>query len=253
MQFDTTVPTNSLSPENFPDIASIPKHVAIIMDGNRRWAKQRNLSPVLGHWEGAEVLTEIVNFASLLGIQTLTVYAFSTENWHRADAEVQDLMHLFEMYLKTKKNLMIQNGIRLDAIGDLNKLPKDVLSTFYETKNATSICNKINLVLALNYGGRDELRRALEKIARDVKSNLTQPQDITENMISSYLDTAPWGDPEFIIRTSGELRISNFLLWQASYAELYVTDTLWPDFSTQDFLQAILIYQERFRRIRGGR
>jgi undecaprenyl diphosphate synthase len=229
------------------DPSHIPKHIAIIMDGNRRWAKQRNLPPLMGHWEGAETLTEIVRSASDLGVKTLTVYAFSTETWRRPQDQVEDLMEIFELYLMRKKESMVRDGVRLDAIGDLSRLPERVLNALHQTKKATEHCDRIDFVLALNYGGRDELRRAVAKI---VKEGIP-PEAVTEELISKYLDTSKYGDPELLIRTSGELRVSNFLLWQISYAEIFSTDVLWPDFSPKHLLEAVLSFQSRHRRLGG--
>ncbi len=233
------------------DFQKSPRHIAIIMDGNRRWAKQRGLPPMLGHWEGAEVLTDVVRAASDMGVKTLTVYSFSTENWLRPEPEIQGLMNIFELYLIRKREQMVQDGVRLDAIGDLDRLPDAVQKAFYDTKKATAHCHKINLVLAMNYGGRDEIRRAVKKIANLHKQGELSEDQITEELIASQLDTAPFGDPELLIRTSGELRISNFLLWQISYSELYTTNVLWPDFSPKTLFEAILAYQARSRR-KGG-
>lgn len=237
---------------SFLDPEKIPKHIAIIMDGNRRWAKQRDLPPMMGHWEGAEVLTDVLRAASELGVKTLTVYAFSTENWVRPEQEIEALMNIFELYLVRKKEFMVRDGIRLDAIGDLSRLPENVQTAFQQTKKATEHCEKINLVLALNYGGRDEIRRAMGKILEEHKQLGLRSEDLTEELISKHLDTSPWGDPDLLIRTSGELRVSNFLLWQISYAEIYVTDVLWPDFSSKHLLEAILTYQGRTRRLGGS-
>jgi undecaprenyl diphosphate synthase len=233
------------------DLNKTPRHIAIIMDGNRRWAKQRGLPPMMGHWEGAEVLTDIVRAASEMGVKTVTVYAFSTENWHRPNAEIEALMNVFEVYLERKRADMVRDGIRLDAIGDLRRLPSAVQEAFQATKKATEGCSKINLVLAMNYGGRDEIRRAMVKILSLCKEERVAPEQLTEQYISSHLDTAKFGDPELLIRTSGELRISNFLIWQVSYAEIYTTDVLWPDFSPKHLFDALLSYQGRSRR-RGG-
>jgi undecaprenyl diphosphate synthase len=230
------------------DPRKIPKHVAIIMDGNRRWARQNNLLPMIGHWEGAAVLTQIVKSAAELGIKTITVFAFSTENWARPHPEIDALMKIFELYLVREKENMIRDSVRLDAIGKLSQLPPQVQLALEETKAATKHCDKINLVLALNYGGRDEIRRALAKIL-EMK---IAPEELTEELIGKQLDTSPWGDPELLIRTSGELRVSNFLLWQISYAEIYVTNVLWPDFSPQELFAAVLAFQRRGRRLGGG-
>jgi len=229
------------------DPSRIPNHIAIIMDGNRRWAKQKGLPPMMGHWEGAETLTDVIRGATELGIKTLTVYAFSTENWGRPESEVEDLMNIFELYLMRKKEHMLRDGVRLDAIGDLSRMPERVLSAFNQTKSATEHCDRINLVLALNYGGRDEIRRAVVKILEDKIS----PDQITEGCIGKYLDTCRFGDPDLLIRTSGEMRVSNFLLWQISYAEIFSTEVLWPDFNPKVLLEAVFAYQKRSRRVGG--
>jgi undecaprenyl diphosphate synthase len=221
-----------------------PKHVAIIMDGNRRWAKQKGLSPLMGHWEGAETLVDIVRAGAELGIQKLTVYSFSTENWERTNAEVDALMNLFELHLINKEEWMCKEGVRLETIGDLTRLPKRLQDVLTKVKESTQGGKKITLILALNYGARDEIRRAVTAI---VKKNIS-PEGITEELIADHLDTKAWGDPDLLIRTSGELRVSNFLLWQISYAEIYITETLWPDFSAQNLYQAILSFQHRQRR-----
>jgi undecaprenyl diphosphate synthase len=233
------------------DLSRVPQHVAIIMDGNRRWARQQGLPPIMGHWEGAEVLTDVVQAASEIGIKTLTVFSFSTENWRRPEIEIDALMNIFEIYMRRKKEMMIQKQIRLEAIGDLSRLPLPVIEAFRETQKATRECDKINLVLALNYGGRDEIRRAVAQVVNLCEQGQISAQEVTEELISRHLDTAPYGDPELLIRTSGELRISNFLLWQLSYAELYVTDVLWPDFSPRGLLEAVAEFQARSRR-KGG-
>ncbi len=227
------------------DIMQIPKHVAIIMDGNRRWARRRNLDPSMGHKEGAEVLIDIVRAASELGIETLTVYSFSTENWFRSVEEVALLMELFEFYLIEKTDLMVREGIKLETIGNLSRFPQKIQEIVASSKKATAHGDKINLVLALNYGSRDEIRRAMLKIMEQK----LPPEELTEELIASYLDTSKWGDPELMIRTSGELRLSNFLLWQISYSEIYVTEKLWPDFTPQDLMDAVIAYQGRGRRL----
>jgi len=229
----------------------MPNHVAIIMDGNRRWARQKGLPPMMGHWEGAETLYDIVRAATQLGVKTLTVFSFSTENKSREADEVESLMEIFELYLHKKRDSMIQEGVRLDAIGNLSELPQKVQDALVETKKATAHCDKINLVLALNYGGRDELRRAMGKLLDLYDQKQFKKEALTEEMISKQLDTFPFGDPDLLIRTSGEMRISNFLLWQISYSEIYKTDVLWPDFLPKHFLEAVIEYQVRDRR-KGG-
>jgi undecaprenyl diphosphate synthase len=228
-----------------------PSHVAIMMDGNRRWSSQQGKQPIVGHWEGTEALTRIVRAAIQLNIRTLTVFAFSTENWKRSETEVVSLMQIFEAYLIQKKKLMIEEGIRLDAIGDLSRLPAQVLQAFYQAREATRHCEAINLVLALNYGGRDEIRRAFGRLLAQHEEKKIAPAELTEALIGQCMDTYPWGDPDLLIRTSGEMRVSNFLLWQISYSEFYVTDVLWPAFTPQELLRAVLAYQSRHRR-QGG-
>ena len=233
------------------DPKKIPQHVAVIMDGNRRWASQKNLPSSMGHWQGAEVLEEIVEIASQIGIKTLTVYAFSTENKSRNQDEIEALMDIFEFYLHHKRETLVRENTKLDAIGDLDTLPDRVKEALSVTQKATQYCNKINLILALNYGGRDEIRRAMVKILKMNQLKKLSLSDLTEDLIASQLDTAKYGDPDLLIRTSGEIRVSNFLLWQISYAEIYTTDVLWPDFSSEHFLEAIASYQNRERR-KGG-
>lgn len=225
----------------------IPKHIAIIMDGNRRWARQRNLPAFVGHSEGAEVLDQVLRAAVEIGIETLTVYAFSTENWKRPQEEVSHLLEIFELYLLQKREIMVRDGVKLDAIGDLEKFPERIQKALLETKEATKNCDRINLVLALNYGGRDEICRAVKRI---MEKGL-QPSQVNEQIISHHLDTTAYGDPDLLIRTGGEMRISNFLLWQISYSEFYSAQVMWPDFSSDELLQAVLAYQERIRRLGG--
>ena len=233
------------------DPAKIPKHVAIIMDGNRRWAQRQGLPIMMGHWKGADTLTKIVRAASDLGIKTLTVYSFSTENWSRPKEEVDALMQLFKVYLEKQREPMAQEGVRLNAIGDLGRLPPFVLRELELSKAHTAHCKKIDLVLAINYGGRDDIRRAFVAMMEDCKTGKLSKEQISEQRISQYLDTARWPDPEILIRTSGERRQSNFLLWQLCYSEFYHTDVLWPDFNEHDLLQAVRDVQQRHRRLGG--
>jgi len=227
----------------------IPKHIAIIMDGNRRWASRRGLLPIAGHMRGADTLVQTVRAASELGVEVLTVYAFSTENWKRNPIEVEALMKLFKTFIAKQKDSMVEEGVRLDIIGDTFRLPADVKDSFDEVIEATKGGKKFNLVLALNYGGRDELKRAVSAIVEDCLSSKLSKDEINEALISSYLDTSKWQDPDLLIRTSGENRLSNFLLWQISYSEVFLTEVLWPDFSEQNLLEAILEYQKRVLRI----
>ena len=233
------------------DPARIPKHVAIIMDGNRRWAKNQGLSPMVGHWKGAEALCVAVESAASLGIKVLTVYAFSTENWGRHPEEVDSLMKLFEMYLRSQKDHMVASGVKLDVIGDVEKIPLSVRETIRDVKESTASGDRIELVLALNYGSRDDIKRAVVSIVEDVEKGLFKKEDITEKLIAGYLDTAKWEDPDLLIRTSGEKRLSNFLLWQISYAEVHYTEVLWPDFNEKTLINAIYEFQKRERRIGG--
>lgn len=247
-------PQETFSPQLQPckaDKKRIPKHVSIIMDGNRRWARKKRLPHLVGHWKGADVLSTIVRAASGLGIEILTVYAFSTENWSRSPIEIEGLMRLFKIYLKRKRASMVQEGVKLSVIGDLSKLPNDLYHTIQETMQLTATGDKIELVLAVNYGGRDEIRRAVQKILTDFDRGKLQMEMLTEETISSYLDSSGRPDPDLIIRTSGESRLSNFLLWQASYSEVVVSPVLWPDFKPEDLLNCILEYQRR--ELRRGR
>ena len=233
------------------DLLHVPHHVAIIMDGNRRWARIHNLPATLGHWKGAEAIMQIVKSASHLGIKVLTVFAFSTENWTRSMKEVEGLMNIFRTYLQHKKEEMIAEGVKLDVIGDLSRVPKDLQETLLEVKEATKSGAKIDLVLALNYGGRDDIVRAVKRVMQDQAEGKITVNKISEEVFCTYLDTAKWPDPDLLIRTSGEKRLSNFLLWQLSYTEVVITDVLWPEFTSCDLKQAIIEYQQRKRR-RGG-
>jgi len=243
-----TIQESRMSVPFIPAPLLAPEHVAIIMDGNRRWAKKRGLPASAGHLRGAETLTEIVRAASNFGIKVLTVYAFSTENWKRSVVEVKALMHLFKTYLIRERNSMIEEGVRLNMIGDMSRVPKDVLEVFEETIEATKGGTKMDLVVAINYGSRDELKRAIGTMIEDCLAKKISKEELSEDLISSYLDTAKWKDPDLLIRTSGESRISNFLLWQISYAEVMVTDVLWPDFTEKDLLAAIHEYRKREQR-----
>lgn len=230
------------------DSKGVPTHVAIVMDGNRRWAKKEKTSEKMGYWYGAEQLDLIVRAASELGIKTLTAYSFSTENWARPADEVEILMEVLETYLINKREVLIKERTRLHTIGDISRFPEKVKKALNDTKQATKNCDQIDLVLALNYGGRDEIRRAILKMHQAEKEGKLEWENLTEETISSYLDTADWSDPELFIRPSGEHRLSNFLIWQSSYSEIYITDVLWPDFSEKELLKAVIDYQNRSRR-----
>lgn len=226
----------------------VPHHIAIIMDGNRRWAKEKDMPGAFGHWKGAQALTDIVKSASDLGVKVLTVYAFSTENWARNTEEIEYLMQLFETYLLQQKQDMIDQGVKLDAIGDLARLPVRLQKVFLDVKQATSLGKNIELVLALSYGGRDEILRGLKAVISDCEKGLLNKNDLTEDVFASYLDTAKWPDPDLLIRTSGENRLSNFLLWQLCYTEVVISDVLWPDFITKHLEDAVNEYRTRKRR-----
>ncbi len=230
------------------DLLKLPKHIAIIPDGNRRWAKLHRQLPNIGHEMGAESLIEIVKAAKEIGIKTITFYLFSTENWNRSKEEIHILMGLLQYFLITNRKQMCEMGIRFNAIGDLSALPKEPLDEVKQTIADTSSCQEINMVVALNYGGRDEIKRALRKIVDAALQNEIKAGDVTESLIASHLDTAPFGDPDLFIRTSGESRLSNYMLWQLAYAEIHFTNVLWPDFKSTHLLEAILDYQKRERR-----
>lgn len=227
---------------------AVPRHVAIIMDGNRRWAKRRGGTLRFGHSRGAEALDGVVRTAVALGIGILTVYALSTENLRRPAVEIDALMHILERYLLLKKEMMIRNGIRLTMIGDPLLLPERVRNRVHEAESVTRGGTTMELVLALGYGGRDEIRRALIRLIREVRISRCNPEEITEEMIGRYLDTAGRPDPDLLIRTGGATRISNFLIWQISYTEIHCSDVLWPDFSKEHLLEAIAVFQGRERR-----
>jgi undecaprenyl diphosphate synthase len=230
------------------DQEKLPRHIAIIMDGNGRWAKKKSLSRISGHMKGVDAVREVVTACRELGIKVLTLYAFSIENWRRPKDEVAALMGLLKEYLLKERKEMLQNNIRLCVIGRLEDLPPDVRDTLKETIQVTEHCNGMILNLALSYGGRAEILHAAKGIVSDLQKGKIKLEEITEQRFSQYLWT--WGipDPDLLIRTSGELRISNFLLWQIAYTELYVTETLWPDFDRKELLKAIADYQARERR-----
>ncbi len=234
------------------DMANIPKHIAIIMDGNGRWAKKRLLPRKAGHKAGAEALERVIDDCRELGIKHLTVYAFSTENWKRSQEEIDGIMDLLRLYLNTYFTKYLKDDIRLDVIGNIQRLDEDIQKRILELEEQTKEKDGFCVHIALNYGGRDELRRAVCKIAEQSADGKLRPEEITEDVIASYLDTAGTPDPELVIRTSGEERISNFLLWQIAYSEFYFTDALWPDFDRKMLEEAIYYYQNRERRF-GGR
>ncbi len=230
------------------DKGKLPRHIAIIMDGNGRWAKKKNLNRISGHIKGVDAVREIVTACRELGIKVLTLYAFSIENWRRPKDEVTALMGLLKEYLLKEREEMVQNNIRLSAIGRLEDLPLDVQNTLRETMKRTEQCNGMVLNLALSYGGRSEILHAIHGILSDFQKGEVKPEEINLQRFSQYLWTRGIPDPDLLIRTSGEFRISNFLLWQIAYTELYVTETLWPDFDRKELLKAIADYQSRERR-----
>ena len=241
-----TVEEYQLNPEK------MPKHIAIIMDGNGRWATKRALPRKAGHKAGAEALEKIIYAAKDMGLEHLTVYAFSTENWKRSEEEVGAIMDLLRMYLKNYFKKFLNDNVRMDVIGDISRLDQDIQESILEIEDISKEKTGLSVHIALNYGGRDELRRAVGKIAADVAEGKLNPADVTEDVITNALDTAGTPDPELVIRTSGEERISNFLLWQIAYSEFYFSEVLWPDFTKTELQKAIYYYQNRERRF-GGR
>lgn len=230
------------------DPSKLPKHVAVIMDGNGRWAKRRGMDRVRGHRMGVESVREIVRASRELGISWLTLYAFSEENWKRSKVEIRALMKLLRQFLKTELEEMLENGIRLQAIGRIRKLDANTRKTLAEVMEQTAGNRGMVLTLALSYGGRQELLDTFRSLASQIQQGIISPEEITEETISLSLYTSSMPDPDFLIRTSGEYRVSNFLLWQIAYTEMYVTPTLWPDFRKEEFLHAIEVYGKRERR-----
>jgi undecaprenyl diphosphate synthase len=226
----------------------LPKHVAIIMDGNGRWAKQRAMNRVRGHEEGAESVREILRATRQIGIPWLTLYALSEENWKRPRYEISALMKLLRRFLKSELNEMLEKGIRFQAIGRIYKLPRDVQEMLRETAEKTSLNRDTVLTLALSYGGRQEMIDAIKAIAKEIEKGHVTSKDITEELVEDNLYTVGMPDPDLLIRTSGECRVSNFLLWQMAYTEIYMTPTLWPDFRKEEYFKALVEYQSRERR-----
>ncbi|MFQ6079380.1 MAG: isoprenyl transferase [Thermodesulfobacteriota bacterium] len=226
----------------------LPRHLAIIMDGNGRWARQKSLTRIEGHIKGIEAVRTVATTCRELGIDFLTLYAFSIENWRRPENEVSALMDLLQEFLKGELDEMLENNIRLRAIGDIDSLPRDAHETLVDTVRKTAHCDGMVLTLALSYGGRDEIIRAFRSLVADIRNKKILPEQISEEILSNYLSTRDIPDPDLLIRTSGEYRISNFLLWQMAYTEIYVTETLWPDFGKEDLIKALLNYQSRERR-----
>jgi undecaprenyl diphosphate synthase len=230
------------------DKERLPRHVAIIMDGNGRWATQRGLSRVAGHRRGKDSVKEVVEAARRIGIPFLSLYAFSSENWQRPRDEVAALMKFLRHYLVVEVKRMNKNGIRLIPIGNLRRLPREVQVALRKAVEETRHNTGMTVVLAVSYGGREELTEAVRGIARRVRRGEIDPEDVDQDLVAAHLGTVGVPDPDLLIRTSGEMRISNFFLWQLAYTEIYVTETLWPDFREHEFVQAIAHFQRRERR-----
>lgn len=230
----------------------MPQHIAVIMDGNGRWAKKRGMPRTAGHKVGAETFRSIATYCKDIGVKYFTVYAFSTENWKRPAEEVDTLMNLFRRYLKEAIETMAEKNVAVQVIGDLSVLEEDIQKLIADcNREAQNLENPAIATLCINYGGRDEIKNAVRALARKVQAGELLPEDITESMISEHLYTAAMPDPDLIIRPSGEIRTSNFLLWQSAYAEYYFTDILWPDFKPEHLEQAIEAYNKRQRRYGG--
>ena len=228
--------------------ASPPAHVAIIMDGNGRWAKSRGLPRIFGHRRGAEVARQVLRRANELGVSYLTLYSFSSENWRRPLPEVEDLMGLLRVYLRSEVAELHRSGVRVRMIGDRRRMPRDIIDLVEHAESLTGANTGITLVLALSYGSRDEMTRAVQQIVREAQEGRVAVDEIDERLIGAHLYTRDIPDPDLVIRTGREKRLSNFLLWQAAYAELVFTDVLWPDFSAQDLEDAIGEFHKRERR-----
>ncbi|MEG2787848.1 MAG: isoprenyl transferase [Romboutsia sp.] len=233
------------------DLDKVPTHIAIIMDGNGRWAKSKFLPRTAGHKAGVETIREVVKECSKLGVKHLTLYAFSTENWKRPKLEVDTLMNLLSTYLKNEIKELHKNNVKVTTIGDINQLPSSCVQELERAFELTKYNNGVNLNLALNYGSRYDIKNAISDIAKDVKCGKIDITDIDEDTIKNYLSTKSIQDPDLIIRTSGEQRLSNFLLWEAAYSEFYFTDVHWPAFNSNELQKAIYVYQTRDRRFGG--
>lgn len=240
--------------ENLPQFSVLPRHVGIIMDGNGRWAQQRGLPRYKGHIEGAKTFRKIGEFAGNLGIECLTFYAFSTENWKRPPEEVAAIMDLFREYLRELDERKAENeekGIKVNFIGDRTGIPKDILKMMGYSERITRKKDHVILNIAINYGGRQEILHSVQEIAKEVEKGKLKSSEITEDMISEHLYTGGLPDPDLIIRPSGEYRLSNFLLWQSAYSEFWYSDILWPDFTEEDFTAALREFEKRNRRFGG--
>ena len=229
----------------------IPRHVALILDGNGRWAKKRGLPRTMGHKEGCKTVEKTVEIAARMGIEYLTVYGFSTENWKRSAEEVGALMQLFRYYMVRLLKIAKENNVRVKMIGDRRRFDEDIIEGINRLERETKENTGLTFVIAVNYGARDEITRAVSRLAADCVQGKVKAEEITEDVLSSYLDTAGMPDPDLLIRTSGEIRLSNYLLWQLAYTEIYVTDCLWPDFNEEELKRAVVQYNKRERRFGG--
>ena len=229
-------------------MSNVAQHVAIIMDGNGRWAQQRGRPRLVGHHAGAKRIREIVESCPAVGVKYLTIFAFSTENWKRTQSEVSGLMRLFKRYIRRESQALIDDGVRVRFIGDRMNLDDQLVSIMDELELVTSHNKKVNLTIALNYGGRDEVTRAVKRLAREVEQGKLAAKQVNAKVLAGFLDTHFLPDPDLVIRTSGEARISNFLLWQSAYAEYEFIDTLWPDFKADEFSRLVSKFGSRERR-----
>lgn len=235
------------------DFERLPRHVCVIMDGNRRWARERGMHGFMGHKQGVETFRNVMIAACELGIKHLTIYAFSMENWKRTSKEINILMKLFEEYCNNEKQLMKDIGVHFNFIGETSVLDPKVLKAMQDAREYTKDGKRMKLNMCVNYGGRYEILQSALKLAEDIKEGRVNPEEVTEDDFSNYLYTAGQPDPDLMIRTSGELRISNFLLWQNAYSEFWFTDIYWPDFDKKALLTAVIDFQNRDRRFGGGK
>ena len=236
---------------NNQSIPNIPRHVAVILDGNGRWAKQKNLPRNMGHVEGAKTVEKMCEVMYNKGVEYFTVYAFSTENWNRPDEEVKLLMKLLREYMVNCIKRSMKNNMKVRVIGDKSRLDEDIQKSIADLEQATCNNTGLKFTIAINYGSRDEIRRAVTRIGQNIKDGVIGPEDITEQMIADNLDTAGYPDPDLLIRTSGEQRVSNYLLWQIAYSEFYFTDAYWPDFDEKELDKALEAYNKRDRKFGG--
>ncbi len=247
----TPAPSAAQTGEGGPPTGSFPDHIAIIMDGNGRWAKARNLPRAVGHERGVEALRRTVEAAQEVGLKNLTVYSFSTENWRRPVSEVNALFGLLKAYVKRDLNRLTDEGVRVRILGTRKGLPDDIRDLVERAETRTAANSKFNLCIAFNYGGREEIVRAVQQAAQSITEGGLNPADLCEDTFGALLDTSEVPDPDIVIRTSGEYRLSNFLIWQAAYAELVFMDVLWPDFGKEHLVEAIETFQKRERRFGG--